>query len=74
MTKTPCSQCRDPGLIPGQGTRSFMSQLKIPHAATKIQCSQMNNKRNISISQMGELIPGITFAESVTRRRPESGF
>ena len=24
-----------PGLIPGQGTRSHMPQLKIPHAATK---------------------------------------
>ena len=27
----------DPGLIPGQGTRSHMPQLKIPHAATKIE-------------------------------------
>ena len=25
-----------PGLIPGQGIRSHMPQLKIPHAATKI--------------------------------------
>ena len=36
-------------LIPGQGTRSHMPQLKIPHAAmkiphaaTKIRCSQIN--------------------------------
>ena len=34
VAKTPCSQCRGPGLIPGQGTRSHMLQLKIPHAAT----------------------------------------
>ena len=27
----------DPGSIPGQGTRSHMLQLKIPHAATKTQ-------------------------------------
>ena len=39
-----------PGLIPGQGTRSCMSQLrccmlqrKIPHTATKTQGSQINN-------------------------------
>ena len=31
-----------PGLIPGQGTRSRMPQLKIPHAATKTQHSQIN--------------------------------
>ena len=36
-----------PGSIPGQGTRSHMSQLrvcmlKILHAATKTQCSQIN--------------------------------
>ena len=28
------------GSIPGQGTRSHMLQLKIPHAATKTQRSQ----------------------------------
>ena len=28
--------------IPGQGTRSYMIQLKIPHATTKIQCNQIN--------------------------------
>ena len=40
---------RDPGLIPGQGTRSHMPQLrvcmlqlKIPRANTKSQCSQQN--------------------------------
>ena len=32
----------DPGLIHGQGTRSHMLQLKIPHAATKSQCGQTN--------------------------------
>ena len=30
------------GSIPGQGTRSHIWQLKIPHAATKIHCSQIN--------------------------------
>ena len=31
-----------PGSIPGQGTRSHMSQLKTPHALTKTRCSQIN--------------------------------
>ena len=31
-----------PGLIPGQGTRSHMLQLKILYAATKTQCSQIH--------------------------------
>ena len=31
-----------PGLIPGQGTRSCMLQLKILHDAKKIWCSQIN--------------------------------
>ena len=30
------------GLIPGQGARSHVWQLKIPHAASKTRCSQMN--------------------------------
>ena len=30
LTKTLLSQCRGPGLIPGQGTRSRMPQLKYP--------------------------------------------
>ena len=30
------------GLIPGQGTRSYMPQLKLLHAATKTQCRQIN--------------------------------
>ena len=28
MVKTPCSQCRRPGLIPRQGTKSDMLQLR----------------------------------------------
>ena len=32
----------DPGLIPGQGVRSRMLQLKIPHATTKTRRSQIN--------------------------------
>ena len=31
------------GLIPGQGTRSHTPQLKIPHATTKTQHSQIKN-------------------------------
>ena len=34
-----------PGLIPGQGTRPHLLQLKIPHAATKTCCSQIKNRR-----------------------------
>ena len=33
VAKTLCSQCRGPGSISGQGTRSYVSQLL--HAATK---------------------------------------
>ena len=33
-----------PGLIPGQGTRSYMLQLKTLHAATKTQCGQISKK------------------------------
>ena len=47
VAKTRCSQCRGPVSIPGQGARSHMAkltvcrlQLKIPHDATKTQCSQ----------------------------------
>ena len=35
QANTPCFQWRGLDLIPGQGTRSHMMQLKIPHAATK---------------------------------------
>ena len=47
------SQCRDPGLIPIEGTRSHMPQLrvhrvrlKIPHAATTMEdptCCKLTN-------------------------------
>ena len=37
VAKSPRSQCRGLGSIPGQGTRSCMLQLKIPHAATKTE-------------------------------------
>ena len=30
------------GSVPGQGIRSHMLQLKIPHAAMKTQCNQIN--------------------------------
>ena len=51
VAKTPWSQSRGPGSILGQGTGSWMPQLrvhvpqgrgKIPYAATKTQCSQTN--------------------------------
>ena len=35
MAKTLRSQCRGPGLIPGQATRSHKLQLKGLHATTK---------------------------------------
>ena len=56
VDETPCSQCRGPGLIPGQGTGSHMPQQKIlhsttkksvPHATTKTQWSQINKYRYI---------------------------
>ena len=41
-----CLRLRDPnvgalGLIPGQGTRAHIPQLKIPHAAVKIKDPHM---------------------------------
>ena len=42
IAKIPSSQCKGTGLIPGQGTRSHVTQPNIPHAATKTQCSQIN--------------------------------
>ena len=36
-----------PGVIPGQGTRSHIPQLKIPRAATKAWCSQIKRKKCI---------------------------
>ena len=32
----------NPGLIPGQGTRFHLQQLKILHATIKTNCSQIN--------------------------------
>ena len=44
-------QCRGPGSIPGQGTKSHMPQLRvcmqqleIPCATTKTWCSQINKQ------------------------------
>ena len=42
VAKTPCFQCRGWGSIPGQGTRSHVTQLKITHVLTKTWCSQIN--------------------------------
>ena len=47
MQKTPQNKtpnARGPSLIPSQGTRSYMPQLKILSATTKIWCGQINNK------------------------------
>ena len=41
MAQKPCSQCRGPGLLPGQGTRSHVPQLS-SCAATKTQHSEIN--------------------------------
>ena len=45
VAKTPHSQCRGPGFIPGQGTGSHMPQLKIPCATMKTQCSAINKQK-----------------------------
>ena len=45
VAKTLCSPCRGLSLIPGQGSRSHMPQLKIPHAETKTRCSQINKNK-----------------------------
>ena len=44
VAETLCSQYRGSGFSSGQGTRSHLPQLrsKIPSAATKAQCSQIN--------------------------------
>lgn len=42
--KTPHVQCRGVCSISGQGSRSHMLQLKISHAATKSQHSQINKE------------------------------
>ena len=41
-----------PGSIPGQGTRSHVLQLKIPHSATKTWSSQINifEKKNCNLA------------------------
>ena len=43
VAKTPCSQCRGLGLIPAQGTRSHLLQLKILQATTKIEEHSWHN-------------------------------
>ena len=37
VAKTQCSQCRDPGSIPGWGIRPHMPQLKILHVLLKTE-------------------------------------
>ena len=58
VAKIPGSQCRGPGSIPGQGTRSQMQQLSSP-AVTKTQCSQINKlkkKNEIRIRYSFQLV------------------
>ena len=45
LTKTPCSQCRGLGLIPGQGTRSHMPPRRV-HVTIKnfTGCNQKKKK------------------------------
>ena len=42
VAEIPSSQFKGPRSIPGQGTRSYMPQLNIPHAATETRGSQIN--------------------------------
>ena len=42
MAKTPRYKCRGPGFDPWLGTRLLMWQLKILHALTETQHSQIN--------------------------------
>ena len=46
VTKIPCSQSRDPDSVPGQGTRSYILQLKasMQLKAKKHPACQMNIK------------------------------
>ena len=70
MANTPCSQCRGPRFYPRSGneilqatTKSLHVALKIPHAATKTQHSQINikkKKKGIKLSKGKDL--GILFA------------
>ena len=53
VAKSPRSQCRGPGSIPGLGTRSHMlqlrvhiPQLKVPYATMKIPCAATNARHS----------------------------
>ena len=43
VARTLHCQCSDSGLIPGQGARSHMSQIKIPHATIKSKDAACHN-------------------------------
>ena len=70
--KTPCSQCREPRFIPGQGMRSCTSQLKIPCAAMKTWCSQINKLKQNKTGSWGNmyLIYYITPQEGLGQQAP----
>ena len=58
----PVTKTLGPGSITCQGTRSHMPQLrcKIPRAATKIQCNEINNLNKYFKKKKGRIsIPGI---------------
>ena len=60
-----------PGSIPGQGTRSHMPQLKIPHAATKTQHNQyLKKKKKKERKEMPgkEVEQEFTISESLTAK------
>ena len=68
--RLPAPNAGGPGSIPGQGTRSHMSQprvcmLQILHAPTKTQCSQINkyfkqNKREIHLPSTPSPLPALS--------------
>ena len=43
VAKTPRSQCRGPGLIPGQGTRSHLPQLRVPMPQLRVPMLQLKD-------------------------------
>ena len=66
LVKTPCSQCRGPGLIPDRGTRSHMPQFKILHAAARRssmpqlrQHSQINKEKIFWTSLVAQLVTNL---------------
>ena len=55
VAKTSCSQCRGPGLIPGQGTRSHMLQVRVHMLQLSIFFENMDTSstKNLSACKNG---------------------